>query len=127
MKVYVYQADLWCEDCGRAIRRRIRAAGQAPADSSDETSYDSDEYPKGPYSDGGGEADSPQHCGAHGECLNAFIQAGENNIGVGQFLENALTTEGINYVRESIREHEQTGRGDPRVISLWKEHYADVL
>lgn len=56
-------------------------------DTQDESTYDSGEYPKGPYGDGGGESDSPQHCGACHE-----------------FLENSLTSDGAEYVRANQRD-----------------------
>lgn len=31
MDAYIYAADIYCEDCGRAIRKDIRRAGNAPA------------------------------------------------------------------------------------------------
>jgi len=72
MLVYIYAADIYCQQCGEAIRERITREGFAPAEPDDEWSYDSDEFPKGPYPDGGGEADCPQHCGAGPECHNAI-------------------------------------------------------
>jgi hypothetical protein len=66
MNAYIYQADIYCEDCGRAIRAELDKAGKAPEHTDDETTYDSDDYPKGPYPDGGREADSPQVCGSCG-------------------------------------------------------------
>lgn len=88
MKVYMYQAALLCEGCGKAQREHLDAAfaenGVEPVDADDESSYDSDRYPKGPYGDGGGEADCPQHCD---QC--------------GVFLGNPLTPDGDTYVREA--------------------------
>lgn len=84
---YVYRAALWCEDCGEGIKRDLASGGKAPDHPDDESSYDLDDYPEGPYPDGGGEADMPQHCD-----------------GCGTFLENPLTGEGVQYVREAIRE-----------------------
>lgn len=93
MKVFMYQAALLCEDCGEAQRKHLDAAfaenGIEPVDADDESSYDSDRYPKGPYADGGGEADCPQHCD---QC--------------GVFLENPLTPDGDTYVRNAAREFE---------------------
>ena len=43
---YIYQADVWCDDCGRAICKRLKRAGKAPADPDDEWTFDSDEYPE---------------------------------------------------------------------------------
>ncbi len=73
MNVYIYNADIYCEDCGEAIRQQLYQDPSAcvPINRDDEESYDSDDFPKGPYPDGGGEADYPQHCGAGPECVNA--------------------------------------------------------
>lgn len=92
---YVFQAALYCAPCGEAIRSRL----PAPPDAS---CFDSGDYPAGPYPDGGGEADSPQHCEACGE-----------------FLRNALTADGVQYVRETI------GRSRPGSVALtiWAEFY----
>ena len=84
MDAYLYQAALLCDDCGAKQRAALTDKGRAPADSADESSYDSDNFPKGPYCDGGGEADSPQHCD---HCQ--------------VFLENPLTADGYDYVREA--------------------------
>lgn len=72
MDVYIFQAALLCGDCGE------RAQSDHALECFEE---DSDSYPQGPYSDGGGEADVPQHCD---HC--------------GMFLENPLTGDGYNYV-----------------------------
>jgi sarcosine oxidase delta subunit len=84
--VYIFQADIYCEGCGEEIKKEIEAAGNAPADAEDEHTFDSDDYPKGPYPDGGGESDTPQHCG-----------------GCRAFLYNPLTQDGYAYLRESAR------------------------
>jgi len=52
MKAYVYRAALLCEDCANTVKLERSAFA---------SSEDSNEYPQGPYGDGGGEADSPQH------------------------------------------------------------------
>jgi hypothetical protein len=106
MDVYIYEAALLCEECGEKIRRELDRTGQAPEDPADEKSYDSDDYPKGPYPDGGGESDSPQHCD---EC--------------GAFLENELTDEGREYVGEMIAEHFKAGRGRKEVLKEWADFY----
>lgn len=110
---YIYQADIWCEQCTASIKHNLlmdvvgwpgiidqgggRYTFEAhklvqeneidlpcsgwdididrdnPVDEmvmvvltepQDESLYDSGEWPKGPYGNGGGEANSPQHCGA---------------------------------------------------------------
>ena len=116
MNVYIYAADIYCEDCGRAIREEIYNKGEAPFGFGDETSYDSDEFPKGPYPDGGGESDSPQHCGAGSDCLNAIELS--DGCKIGAWLENELTCTGIKYVQEAIQEGGE-------VAELWAEFYCD--
>lgn len=79
MDVYMYQAALWCSDCGEKIKEDLTAEGKAPESPDDEMTFDSDDFPKGPYDASGGEADNPQHCD-----------------GCGMFLENDLTGDGRN-------------------------------
>lgn len=110
MNVYIYAADFYCEDCGKAICDKLNREGKAPLDH-----YDSDEYPKGPYPNGGGEADCPHHCGAGPDCLNAIDVPG-CNYKIGAWLENELTSDGVAYVREMIRE----GGG---MTELWAKYY----
>lgn len=118
MLVYNYAADIYCKQCGEAIRERIIREGLAPDNPDDERSYDSDEFPKGPYPNGGGEADCPQHCGAGPECINAIEFDDGNNIGA--WLENELTTDGIEYVREVIQE-------GGNVAELWADYYRNDI
>ena len=105
MKVYMYCAALLCPWCGKKRREQVAkdcgiCGGKHPdlgldcrsyqvneqgiGVPVDESMYDSDDFPKGPYPYGGGEADCPQHCDA-----------------CGIFLENPLTEEGAAYVREA--------------------------
>ena len=118
MQVYIYCADIYCEDCGEKIRDQYSCDGLAPDDPNDETTYDSDEYPKGPYPDGGGEADCPQHCGSGAHCENAIELSDGRKIGV--WLENDLTTDGVAYVRKAIQDGGE-------VAELWAEWYCDAL
>jgi hypothetical protein len=106
MNVYVYQASLYCEDCGEKIRADLTAAGKAPADPEDEYSYDSENFPKGPERNGGGEADSPQHCD-----------------GCNLFLENPLTSEGVEYVREAVADAVRKGRSHCPSVDEWAPFY----
>ncbi len=80
MKAYAYNAALYCEHCAELIKDDAACAGF-------EDSGDSNDYPQGPLSDGGGEADCPQHCD---DC--------------GTFLENPLTADGVQYVQEVVNE-----------------------
>lgn len=116
MDAYIYKADIWCEQCGEAIREQLTKEGKAPEDPSDETSYDSDEFPKGPFPDGGGESDRPEHCAAGKDCLNALDLDG---FTCGAFLENDLTTDGIRYLEEQL---EDPGHGP--VVEMWVEFYS---
>lgn len=102
MNVYIYQTELLCQECGEATRRHLRKL--APQDVGDESSYDSDHYPKGPFPNGGGEADSPQHCGI-----------------CGVFLENPLTDEGVEYVVDCIKRWLDLGYGNPEALTEWSE------
>ena len=96
MDAYIYKAALYCEECAEAIKQRFVDLG-APG------SLDSDDYPQGPYSDGGGEADSPQHC----DVCNVHLQ-------------NPLTTAGEAYVRKNYDKHSAHGR----VEKAWREYYS---
>jgi hypothetical protein len=95
--MYLYNAALWCDDCGREIRRRIEAAGNAPESPQDEHSYDSDDYPKWVDEDYS-ETDSPNHCDAGPDCVNAEVINGER---YGCLLRESLTAEGEAYVRDA--------------------------
>jgi len=89
MKVYAYQAALLCEACGKGMQTYLsETIGR-------EDTGDSDRFPQGPYDDGGGEADSPQHCDRC--CI---------------FLENPLTPDGVNYVRTGF------------CAAQWKQFYS---
>jgi len=79
MDAYIFQAALLCEDCAQHVREGLHAELLALADQDG----NSDMAPQGPYADGGGEADMPQHCD---HC--------------GTFLQNPLTSEGYDYVRD---------------------------
>jgi hypothetical protein len=98
MNAYIYRAALYCEECAMQIRHTLRYQPREVVIDRE----DSESWPQGPYSDGGGEADSPQHCDS-----------------CGVFLENPLTDEGREYVREKVRE--ATGRAD--VLNTWREFY----
>jgi len=104
MDAYIYQADIYCEDCGEKLCREFDKPDGM--DSDNESSWDSDDYPKGPYPDGGGEADCPQHCG-----------------GCGTFLENPLTGDGREYLLDAISEAIAGGGGDIAVLEEWAEYY----
>jgi hypothetical protein len=104
MQAYIYQAALFCEECAAEIRNEITVPDGMDPDN--ESTWDSDDYPKGPYPDGGGEADTPHHCDT-----------------CGLFLENPLTDDGNAYVREAVLAHIEHGEGFQPVIEQWMAHY----
>ena len=108
---YIYQADLWCESCGERICRRLNTRGEAPATPDDETSYDSDDYPK-PVMECCG--DYPDHCAAGKECIEALELPSGRKIGA--LLSHELTTEGWQYVAEAQK------RGG-EVAELWADTF----
>jgi len=97
MDAYVYQASFVCVPCGRDIKARL---------GKNSDTGDSNTYPQGPYGEGGGEADSPQHC----DCCN-------------EFLENPLTNDGYDAVREAITEDARAGRTDSIACTIWADFY----
>ena len=105
MNAYIFQGALLCEECGEKMKDLIDVTDFTD-DASDEYTFDSDDYPKGPYQDGGGEADTPHHCD---DC----------DI----FLENPLTEDGKLYVREQLVKHAASGHGDDETIKTWSEFY----
>ena len=95
--VYAFNAELLCASCG----------AEAQGNNSDmANSTDSDHYPQGPYGDGGGESDCPQHCGT-----------------CGLFLDNPLTDDGRAYVRAALRD----GTGNPATLATWRDAYGPEL
>jgi hypothetical protein len=107
---YIYQADLWCNDCAELVQEEVIADGEAPDDPDDENSFDSDEFPKGPYSDND-PADSPSHCAAGEDCLNAVVLDDGRKEGA---IVSGLTDEGRRYVLEAR---------DSPCVRLWREHF----
>jgi hypothetical protein len=123
MTHYIYRADVWCERCTKAIKRRLKREGRAPANPRDQSSYDSDEYPKGPFGDGEHEnstSDSPEHCAAQEHCLNPLGLSDGSRRGC--WLENNLTQEGLAYVLNEVETDP-----DNLVVQFWAKVYADEL
>lgn len=124
---YIYAANIWCDDCGESIKKRAIAEGK------DTYSYDSDEFPK--RYNGSLKAGCPQHCAADADCINAIEF--DDGTKIGAWLGNDLTTEGVDYVKETIREARedcgcpdvaalrkaQEDCGCPDVAALWAKHY----
>lgn len=109
MDVFIFDAEMYCEDCGESIRADLDLRGETPFDPDDETTYNSDEYPKGPYSDGGGESDTPGHCGA---CRT--------------YLGNPLTSVGVEYTLEYLDEAVKRGFRT-EVLDVWAADLRDYF
>jgi hypothetical protein len=124
--VYMFQGALLCEDCGRDVQDNLRKKGKAPEDEDDEESFDSDDFPKGPFGDGGGEADTIHHCDSNESCLNAIeLPCGSK---IGAWLGNSLTSEGEEWLAKSIRESIfRRHILEQQVNRLWRLKYADPL
>ena len=110
---YIYQADCWCTKCGEEIKEQITREGHAPDDLDTKRTYGSDDYPE--WMDDDTEADSPQHCAAGAECLDAEILS--NGIKVGSLLSTNLTNEGVEYIRAMVSE------GNNPVHTLWRTRF----
>lgn len=101
---YIYRADIWCEKCAVAIAEKLTQEGKAPADIINENTYDSDDFPKGPFFEE--ESDAPEHC-----------------AGCGIFLENPLTTDGREYMQGMVDQALASGRGEEPHIKEWMDFY----
>ena len=108
MEAYIYNADIYCEICANRIKKGLEKEGFNPLDFEDEKTFDSNEFPKGPFSDGGGESDSPQHCG---ECHCP--------------LNNDLTHDGVKYVVEYLKEFCEGSGGSGEVLDGWARQLND--
>jgi hypothetical protein len=116
--VYVYQSALICSDCARLLfRYRPHRTG--------EDTTDSDHYPQGPHPDGGGEADSPQHCDKGPDCVCYTQIPGGAKIGCP--LGNLLTRDGEKYVLESVARGILAKEDHKRAMGrLWQHLYNHV-
>lgn len=108
MDAFILNASLICKDCAMDKKEDL---GQEPLDSQGDPLH----WPQGPYPDGGGEADSPQHCDL-----------------CGLFLQNPLTEDGEMYVSDHFDEYHERGQwlngkyqgvGNKEVINQWTEFY----
>lgn len=88
MNVYIYQSALLCVECATERRAVFHRGFVALADKDG----NSDLAPQGPFADGGGEADQPVYCDM-----------------CGLFLENPLTSEGYQYVRDQANDKTSHG------------------
>lgn len=111
--MYIFCADVYCDKCGEDIKARLlKETGKSEEDYADERTYDSDEFPKGPYPDDA-ESDTPEHCGSHEHCLDPTMIG---DFVAGHFFENDLTTDGVEYVKQALADGGE-------VAEFWAEHY----
>lgn len=106
----IYQADIYCNECVEEIKKNLCTTGTVEkledvgVDLNDETTYDSDDYPK--YYNPHEESDCPQHCA---DCK--------------EFLENSLTNDGFDYVRNAIENDLYNGNFDSIACTVWAGFY----
>lgn len=111
--MYVYQADLWCDDCATEIIRQLQASNQP-------NTGDSDDWPQ--YADEDqSETDCPRHCAADAECVNALVLADGRKFGC--LLEEYLTYDAREYVLEAVIRDLAAGRTDSIAVMVWADHY----
>lgn len=117
MDAYIYDADIYCYGCGEEIIKELRAAGRY-------NTGDSDDWPQGPMEDGGGESDSPQHCGSREGCVNEIqLYWRKRPAGkVSAFLENPLTSHGEEYLCEMVS-NEHPNDYQKALYMLWLNYY----
>tara|TARA_R110000851_G_scaffold76487_1_gene168351 strand:+ start:415 stop:720 length:306 start_codon:yes stop_codon:yes gene_type:complete len=97
MEAYIYQADLLCDECAEVRKKDIHHNSNC---------QDSEDYPQGPYLDGGGESDYPQHCG---NC--------------NMFLENSLTSDGEKELTILLSKPASNGIADI-IHAQYKDYYS---
>ena len=97
--MYAYNAALWCDNCAEKIKAWADCNGR-------EDTGDTNEYPQYCCSD---ESDCPEHCD-----------------GCGEFLENDLTSDGVDYVREAVDKDEEWGDTDSIAVTVWKPFYSYI-
>lgn len=90
---YAYNCEMICDDCAEKIKAELDC----------KDSGDTNEYPQYASSD---ESDCPDHCG---HC--------------GVFLENALTTDGEDYVIQNVNCSLLAGLMDSVAVTEWMTYY----
>jgi hypothetical protein len=117
-EVFMFQAAFLCADCAAKIIDELDKTGQ------EDTGYSKD-YPQGPYENGGGESDSPNHCDSGIGCVNAIKVPGGRPIGCP--LGNPLTSEGQRYVTQAIADDVLRRDDHARAVGrLWRMIYPEA-
>lgn len=88
---------------------------------SDENNYDSENYPKSGNDDD--ESDSPQHCGAGEDCLEAEELSDGSKIGC--LIGTNLTDEGVETVKRMVAE-DKTTNSNPAYAAFLRERFNDI-
>lgn len=104
---YAYNCDIFCDDCGAIIIEDCDKKGQ-------EDTGDTNEYPQHGSDDE--ETDSPQHCASGEECPNAITLSDGTKIGC--LIGTSLTTDGVEYVKEAVKE------GGLCATEVWREEFS---
>ena len=126
---YIYQAALFCDDCGAKLRATLPIP--EACDPRDEHTYDSDDYPKGPFNED--ESDGPDHCASGADCVNAIDLAeygltehakmyGAETCKIGALVCDGLTDYGRDYTRELCDEPARTSY-QMALHALWREMF----
>lgn len=126
--VYIYNASLWCDDCGEKIKRKLIGDGSVPTDA-DSRMMDSDDYPQWHNDDS--ESDSPDHCQAAEDCENAIdlIHYGApSSDKIGARVDGGLTEHGVSYLLDMIEQgKDRPSRSNGALHRYWTEEYADYI
>jgi len=126
--VTIYNADIWCDDCGQVLAAEAEAEGRTE-------SGDSDDYPSIGHLEE--ETDSPQHCAACENCENAIdlcmwgLKETDELIGaehryIGDICGDELTPDGARYLKEMLAEPCRTPYQEA-LHNLWREHFSQYL
>jgi len=134
--MYVFQAETYCDSCGKAIQNDLIDSGMAPENYSDEYSYDSDDFPKGPFPNE--ETDSPDHCASRESCEGDSVDlreyglpsngelCGAEEYVIGELLSDGLTSEGVSYLAEMLNEKPRTAY-QKALHDFWRLVFSDEL
>lgn len=71
--MYIYAADTYCDPCAEQIMADLDANGKRPPDMDpdNECTWDSDDWPKGPFRPCEDHDEGPDHCGSCAEIIDA--------------------------------------------------------
>lgn len=124
--MYVYNADLYCDDCGEGIAQYLFERGA-------EDTGDSDDYPQASIES---ESDAPNHCACGADCHNAVdltayglteddLRNGAPRF-IGAWIVEDLTEDGRAYLTEMLTEDDPSPY-QRAVHRFWRETYPDAV